>query len=35
MIRSTSIRPLIAGYLNNPEYEPSMFIDREQAMETG
>lgn len=30
---STSIRPLIAGYLNNPEYEPSMFIDREQAME--
>lgn len=30
---STSIRPLIAGYLNNPEYESSMFIDREQAME--
>ncbi len=30
---STSIRPLIAGYLNNPEYEPSMFIDREQAVE--
>ena len=30
---STSIRPLIAGYLTNPEYEPSMFIDREQAVE--
>lgn len=30
---STSIRPLMAGYLNNPDYEPSMFIDREQAME--
>ena len=30
---STSIRPLMAGYINNPDYEPSMFIDREQAME--
>ena len=30
---STSIRPLMAGYLNNPDYEPSMFIDRDQAME--
>ena len=30
---STSIRPLMAGYLNNPDYEPSMFIDRNQAME--
>lgn len=29
---STSIRPLMAGYLNNPDYEPSMFIDREQAI---
>ncbi len=24
---STSIRPLMAGYMNNPDYEPSMFID--------
>ncbi len=30
---STSIRPLMAGYMNNPDYEPSMFIDKEQAME--
>ena len=30
---STSIRPLMAGYLNNPDYEPSMFIDKNQAME--
>lgn len=30
---STSIRPLMAGYMNNPDYEPSMFIDRSQAME--
>lgn len=30
---STSIRPLMAGYLNNPDYEPSMFVDREQAKE--
>ena len=30
---STSIRPLMAGYMNNPDYEPSMFIDRNQAME--
>lgn len=30
---STSIRPLMAGYINNPDYEPSMFIDRNQAME--
>lgn len=30
---STSIRPLMAGYLNNPDYEPSMFIDRNQAMD--
>lgn len=30
---TTSIRPLIAGYLNNPDYEPSMFIDGEQAKE--
>ena len=26
-----SIRPLIAGYVNNPDYEPSMFVDSEQA----
>ena len=30
---STSIRPLMAGYMNNPDYEPSMFIDHDQAME--
>ena len=30
---STSIRPLMAGYMNNPDYEPSMFIDRTQAMD--
>ena len=24
---STSIRPLMAGYMNNPDYEPSMFIE--------
>ncbi|MDO4308141.1 MAG: DHH family phosphoesterase [Eubacteriales bacterium] len=28
---STSIRPLMAGYLDNPDYEPSMFVDGEQA----
>ena len=28
---SSSIRPLMAGYMNNPDYEPSMFIDGEQA----
>ena len=30
---STSIRPLMAGYLGNPDYEPSMFIDKSQAMD--
>lgn len=30
---STSIRPLMAGYINNPDYEASMFVDREQAKE--
>ena len=30
---STSIRPLMAGYMNNPDYEPSMFIDRNQAID--
>ena len=30
---STSIRPLMAGYMNNPDYEPSMFIYHNQAME--
>ena len=24
---TTSIRPLMAGYMNNPDYEPSMFVD--------
>lgn len=28
---TTSIRPLMAGYLENPDYEPSMFIDSETA----
>lgn len=28
---STSIRPLMAGYMDNPDYEPSMFVDRNQA----
>ena len=30
---TTSIRPLMAGYMENPDYEPSMFIDSEQAKE--
>lgn len=30
---STSIRPLIAGYIGNPDYEPSMFIDKDEAMD--
>ena len=28
---TTSIRPLMAGYINNPDYEPSMFVDCAQA----
>ncbi len=28
---STSIRPLMAGYMGNPDYEPSMFVDQDQA----
>ncbi len=28
---TTSIRPLMAGYMGNPDYEPSMFVDSEQA----
>lgn len=28
---SASIRPLMAGYMNNPDYEPNMFIDGGQA----
>ena len=28
---TTSIRPLMAGYMNNPEYEPSMFVNSAQA----
>lgn len=30
---TTSIRPLMAGYMDNPDYEPSMFIDSQQARE--
>jgi c-di-AMP phosphodiesterase-like protein len=30
---TTSIKPLIAGYLDNPDYEPSMFVDSSQAKE--
>ncbi|MDC7290341.1 DHH family phosphoesterase [Blautia schinkii] len=30
---TTSIRPLMAGYMGNPDYEPSMFVDSSQAME--
>lgn len=30
---TTSIRPLMAGYMENPDYEPSMFVDSEQAKE--
>lgn len=30
---TTSIRPLMAGYINNPDYEPSMFVDSSQARE--
>ncbi len=30
---TTSIRPLMAGFLDNPEYEPTMFISGEEAME--
>ncbi len=30
---STSIKPLIAGYLGNPDYEPTMFVDKEKALE--
>lgn len=28
---STSIRPLMAGYLSNPDYETNMFVDGKQA----
>ena len=28
---TTSIRPLMEGYMGNPDYEPSMFVDGEQA----
>lgn len=28
---TTSIRPLMAGYMDNPDYEPSMFVDSSQA----
>ena len=30
---TTSIRPLMAGYLDNPDYEPSMFVDSDTAKE--
>ncbi|MDY4694129.1 MAG: DHH family phosphoesterase [Blautia sp.] len=30
---TTSIKPLMAGYINNPDYEPSMFIDSAKAKE--
>ncbi len=30
---TTSIRPLMAGFLNNPDYAPDMFIDRGQALD--
>nr|WP_294527890.1 DHH family phosphoesterase [uncultured Blautia sp.] len=30
---TTSIRPLMAGYMGNPDYEPSMFVDADQAKE--
>ena len=32
---STSIRPLMAGYMNNPDYEPSMFIDQKSGNGSG
>ena len=28
---TTSIKPLVDGFLNNPEYEPEMFVDSERA----
>lgn len=30
---TTSIRPLMAGFMGNPDYEPSMFVDSSQAKE--
>ena len=30
---TTSIRPLMAGYMNNQDYEPSMFVNSAQAKE--
>lgn len=30
---TTSIRPLMSGFLNSPDYEPDMFIDRGHAMD--
>ena len=30
---TTSIKPLVDGFLNNPEYEPDMFVDSERAKE--
>lgn len=28
---TTSIRPLMSGFMENPDYEPSMFVDSNQA----
>ena len=30
---TASIRPLMAGYMNNPDYDPSMFVNSAQAKE--
>ena len=30
---TTSIRPLMAGFINNPDYDPSMFVTSAQAKE--
>ena len=30
---TTSIRPLMGGFMENPDYEPSMFVDSNQAKE--
>ena len=30
---TTSIRPLMSGFMENPDYEPSMFVDSNQAKE--
>lgn len=30
---TTSIRPLMSGFMNTPDYEPSMFVDKSDALE--